>query len=191
MGEYDPDLCFLHNFVDGVEAKSWCIQHGECLSPFYPKSAKIFMSPEKPGIKLASLIGNTQSMLIVSSDFKEAIEKHCEGVDIEYLPFTLYDHRKRVHSKDYFIVNPIGTFDCLDLKASDITWDDEPGSIISIREHVFDKKKMKSAPQLFRIDKAPNEYVVGLELAREIYDREFTNVVWTELRFGDEVKKKK
>src|SRR5690349_5888926 len=110
MGEDAPELCFLHKFVDGIEAKSWCIQRGERLSPFYPKAAKIFMSPEKPGIKLASLIGNTQSMLVVSSDFKDAIEKLCEGVDIEYLPFTLYDHRKRAHSKDYFIINPIGTF---------------------------------------------------------------------------------
>jgi hypothetical protein len=185
----DRDLCFLTRFVEGIEGKSYFTHLGERLTPFYPKDARIQMSPEHPGIKLSALIGNERSMLLVSSSFKEAIQKHCTN-EIEYLPFTLYDHRNRAYSEDYFIINPIGTFDCLDLKASDISWSTKsPKKILHIEEHVLDRAKMQDAPQLFRVDGAPSTYVLGLELAREMYNRKLTNIRWTELRFSDEPKK--
>jgi hypothetical protein len=185
----DPALCILKSFVEGIEGKSYCAQLGQRLAPFYPQDARLFMDPERPGIKLSSLLGATGGKLMVHKELKELIAKHCEGVDIEYLPFTLYDHRKRVASRDYFIINPIGTFDCLDFKASDIKWDtDNPKEIISIRKHVLDRKKVEKAPQLFRMDKDPTEYVVGEDLAGEMYDRDLTNIFWAELPFSDEKK---
>jgi hypothetical protein len=180
----DPDdesLCFLDNFVDGLEPQSWRVGEGTRFGREYPKDAKVFMNRENPGIKLPPLVGNSLNMIVGSRDFKEALEKHCKN-EIEYLPFTLYDHRKRIHSRDYFIINPIGTFDCLDMKESIIEWDeDEPGQIIGIDKRVLDRKKMKDAPQFFRIDKDPSSYVVGLELAREFKARNFTNIFWAEL----------
>lgn len=189
MGDINNlDLCFLDSFVAGIGTASWRVGKGEPLRPVYPNDARIYMDSANPGIKLSSLLGNSQLMLIASSDFKAAIEKHCQGVEIEYLPFTLYDHRKRVYSQDYFIINPIGTVDCLDLKESSIVWDDEKqDSIIRIREHVLDRKKVKDAPQLFRIGRSPYTYAVGLELAREMQGRKLTNIFWTRLRYGDEL----
>lgn len=185
----DEDVCFLSNFVKGIEAKSWCVYRGEALAPLYPKDAKIFLAREDKGLRLCSLIGNDQRMLVVSTEFKELIQKHCPDTNIEYLPFTLYDHRKRVHSRDYFIVNPIGTFDCLDYEASDIVWDeDEPGEVVRIREYVVDKKKAKKAPQLFRFHKDSSTYVIGLKLAEDMYEHDLTNIVWTRLRFSGEPK---
>ncbi|WP_158501650.1 imm11 family protein [Vitiosangium sp. GDMCC 1.1324] len=182
MGDPDDDsLCFLDNFVDGIEPLSWRAAKGERFGKDYPKDAKIFMNKENPGIKLSPLLGTTCNMIVGSRDFKDAIEKHCKN-EIEYLPFTLYDHRKRVHSRDYFIINPIGTFDCLDFKESIIEWDDEdPDEIIGIDKTVLDRKKMKDAPQFFRIDRAPSTYVLGLELAREFKARNFSNIFWAEL----------
>lgn len=183
----DDSLCTLFNSVEGIGLADVGLHTGERIGDRYPKDARIYMSKESPGIKLSSLLGNVKNFLIVSRDFKEAVEKLC-GDKVEYLPFTLYDHRKRVCSKDYFILNPLGTFDCLDFKKSDIVWSDsDPNRIVHIKEHVLDRKKMKDAPQLFRIERDPTEYVVGVELAREIYDRDFTNVIWTKLRFNDEV----
>lgn len=185
----DEDLCFLGDFFKGIEGTSWRVHRGEPLAPIYPKDAKLFMSREYKGMKLCSLIGNERSMLLVSSEFKDLIEKHCKGSEIEILPFTLYDHRKRVHSKDYFLINPIGTFDCLDFKESDIAWDDdEPGEVLRIQEHVVDKKKAKKAPQLFRFHKDSNTYVIGLKLAEDMYEHDLTNIVWKRLRFSGEPK---
>jgi len=183
------DLCFLGDFIKGIEGDSWRVHHGEPLAPIYPKDAKLFMNRRDRGVKLCSLIGNERGMLLVSSEFKDLIQKHCEGSNIEILPFTLHDHRKRAHSRDYFLVNPLGTFDCLDFKESDITWDDdEPGEVVSIREHVIDKKKAKKAPQLFRFHKDTSTYVIGAELAMDMYEHDLTNIVWTRLRFSGESK---
>jgi hypothetical protein len=183
----DEDLCFLGDFVKGIEGDSWRVHDGEPLGPIYPKDAKLFMSREYKGMKLCSLIGNERGMLLVSSEFKDLIQKHCKGSEIEILPFTLYDHRKRVLSKDYFLINPLGTFDCLDFKESDITWDeDEPGEVVRIRDYVVDKKKAKKAPQLFRFHKDSSTYVVGVELAEDMYERDLTNVAWKRLRFSGE-----
>jgi hypothetical protein len=189
-GDYGDDekLCFLDEFVDGINMDAWRVREGAPLEQAFPKDAKLYMSPEYRGVRLADLVGNTSGMLLVSTPFKEAIEKHCKELKIEYLPVTIHDHRKRPHGKGYFIVNPLGALDVLDLKKSDIEWDDErPAEAIKVREPVLDRKKIARAPQLFRIDKDPGVYVIGVELAREIYDRNFTNVFWTELRFSDEV----
>ena len=182
LGDPDDDsLCFLDNFVEGINPLAHRASSGLRIGAEYPKEAKIFMNRENPGIKLSPLLGNSRNVLVGSNEFKAAIEKHCKN-EIEYLPFTLYDHRKRVHSRDYFIINPIGTFDCLDRKESVIEWDDEdPEEIIGFDKLVLDRKKMKDAPQCFRIDKAPSAYVLGLEVAREFKAQSFKNIWWTEL----------
>lgn len=186
LGKHDADLCFLDNFIEGIQSESWRAGLGEALTPIYPQDARIHLSEKSPGIKLASFLGNTRGMLPASTSFKEAIELHCAGQAIEYLPFTLYDHRGRVHSRDYFLVNPLGSFDCLDFQASDIAWDKErPGEILDINQHVLERQKMKDAPQLFRVARDPHTYVIGLELAREMQKRGLTNVILKELKFSD------
>ncbi|MBZ4422591.1 hypothetical protein [Myxococcus sp. RHSTA-1-4] len=186
LGEADEDLCFLDSFVEGIEYESWRTGMGERLTPVYPKGARVPMSKKYPGIQLTPLLANSLSTLFGSTEFKAAVEKHCGKQDIEYLPFTLYDHRKRPYSQDYFIINPIGTFDCLDFKASDIAWDDEkPDEILDIEEHVLDRKKMKDAPQLFRVARDPHTYVMGLELIRELKKRDLSDIVVEELEFSD------
>jgi hypothetical protein len=182
MGAFgNDDLCLLRDFVDGIGMHSWKLSKGEPLRPIYPQDARIFMSPESPGIKLCSLIGNTDRMLIVSPELRATLEKHCRD-ETEYLPFTLYDHRKRARSRDYVIVNPLGTFDCLDFKASQIVWDDEmPDKIIRINRRVLSRDKVERAPALFRIARDSSRYVVNEALAEELRERKFSNVVLAEL----------
>lgn len=181
----DRGLCMIHDFIKGIEMSAWKVGKGERVGAEYPRDAKIYMSKESPGIKLSDVLGTVRNMLIVSSRLRALIERHCTN-DIEYLPFTLYDHRKRVHSQDYSIINPIGTVDCLDLKASRITWGkSDPTRISSVQKRVLDRKKLENAPQLFRIDKDACSYVVGLELAKEMNTQKVSNAFWSELAVND------
>ncbi|WP_144429576.1 imm11 family protein [Myxococcus hansupus] len=182
LGDFgNEDLCLLREFVDGIGMHAWKVSKGESLRSVYPADAKIFMTPDSPGIKLCSLIGNTDSMLVAAPELRATIEKHRQS-DVEYLPFTLYDHRKRVHSRDYVIINPLGTFDCLDFKASQIIWDDEdPDEIIRINKRVLSREKVEQAPALFRIDRDSSNYVVNEALAAELHERKFSNVTLVEL----------
>ncbi|MBW2661812.1 MAG: hypothetical protein JRD93_07465 [Deltaproteobacteria bacterium] len=175
----NPNLCILSRPPDGLGVKSYRMAKGKKIGVHYPKDAIIYMDDEHPGIKIESLIGNTKGYLIVSREMKECIEEHCTFCEIEYLPFTLYNHKKRVHSQDYFIINPIGTFDCLNLKASQIEYLD--GEVVGIDNFVVDPRKLEKPPALFRIKEDPRRYVINEELAKAFEEKGFTNVLLKEI----------
>jgi hypothetical protein len=181
LGELDDsNLCILDKPPQGLGVKYYRMSKGKKIGNYYPNDAKIYMSDENPGTKLASLIGNTKSYLIVSNAMKEVIEKYCSSCEIEYLPFILYNHKKRVHSKDYFIINPIGTCDCLNLKASQIEYLD--GEVVGVDRFVLDPRRLEDAPAIFRIKEAPRKYVINEELAKNLEERGFTNVILEEIQ---------
>jgi hypothetical protein len=186
----DPSLVFLEDFIEGIEKESWRVHEGTSLGPLVPPDPKISLRKENAGIKLASLIGNTRHMLVVSRAFKEVIESVC-GTTAEYIGISLIDHRKRVLTKDYFIVNPIGAVDCLDIARSDIVWsDDTPPELLRFNEHVLDRSKLtEAAPALFRMKEHSSIYVAGprLEAAMRAHQPKFTNIRWTRLRYADEL----
>jgi hypothetical protein len=139
--------------------KTWKLNKGaEFLEGEYPQDAKIFMSDEEPGIEIPDLVPNTGLMLIVSKRLKEGIEAVNRG-PIQYLPLSIYNHKKRLASSDYFIVNPLGTVDVLDTSASEIEYLD--GEIVGITKYVLDAKKIVHAPDIFRIKENPETYVVS------------------------------
>ena len=86
-------------------------------------------------------------------------------------------------SRDYFIVNPLGTFDCLDRKKSEIQF--EGDEIVGIDKIVLDSKKMKDAPDIFRLPEAPSEYFVSQRLVTKLQSLKPTNLY---LRNIDEIR---
>lgn len=186
LGEDDDDVFVIDGFVEGIEHQSWRPPLGERLAPVMPENACIRRSEKYGGVQTTSLIATTCSTLFVSKLLKDVIERHCDPQHMEYLPMCLLDLDGRIVSSDYFIVNPIGAFDCLDFDASEVFWDDEnPNQILDVEDHVLDRRKMKDAPQLFRVEKDPHTYVIGLELIREMKARDFSNVVVEALEFSD------
>jgi hypothetical protein len=179
-------LCILYNFVDGIDAESWRSHTGDPLSSVYPPDARIVLTGEERGIKLSSLVGNTRSMLVVSKDLKDIIAEQVTE-RTEYLPVSIIDPRRRPLGKDYFIVNPLGAIDCIDLKRSKVLYSKKnPTKVIEVSDFVLDPKKLEDAPQLFRPEHARAEYIVGPILAKAIRGRkDITNVHWEELPFGN------
>jgi hypothetical protein len=184
----DASLVVITNFVKGIEMEAASVGLGKPATDVWPEDARIYMSKDQKGVKLSSLLGTTRNMMIANRALRELVEEHCKGVEIEYLPFALYDHRKRLYSTDYCIINPIGTLDCLDVKKTDADWDDEkPGRMSYLEVPVLDRKKVAKAPQLFRIKESPTDLIVGPELGVAIGKAKLTNVRGTKLKFGDEV----
>jgi hypothetical protein len=177
----DDRLCFLGDTVKGMESEDYRFFKGKAVKPVYPSDPRIFLRKKYPGVKLASHVGNMLGMIVASSALRQLIEKHCADVEIEYLPFTLIDHKKRPYSTDYCIVNPLGGLDCVDLKASKITYN-STGKVSFIDELVLDQRKVARAPQLFRVDLRPSMYILGQALADEIRAAKLTNILLTEIR---------
>lgn len=186
MGELNDDtLCFFSNNIEDLGTGDVELFLGEPLGGKYPEDARIYMDAGHPGKKLSALIGNTNGIFIASRELKDVIEKHC-GASVEYLPLSIYDHRKRLASKDYFVINPLVKVDCLDLQKSTYDVDDDDPTMFSDVEPVIDRKKVENAPQLFRIQQSTQDILLGYDLAGEIDDRDFSNFFWERLPFADE-----
>ena len=154
--------------------------YGDPAQASWPADAVIQLK-KTSGRKLTDLLSNTRNALIASPRLRAIIEQHCKKQSIEYLPFSLLDHRGRLLSKDYVIVNPLGGFDCLDTKASEIEWDDEePGEVIAIEKVVLSARKVRHAPPLFRVKEDGTMYMLNSTLAIDIYNAKLTNVFWDE-----------
>ncbi|WP_120539468.1 imm11 family protein [Corallococcus terminator] len=159
LAQTRPEFCVLLDFPEAMGVKSWKLGDGvELQEGEYPQDAKIFMSDEEPGIEIPDLVPNTVRLLIVSKPLKDGMEAVNRG-PVQYLPLSIYNHKKRLASSDYFIVNPLGTVDVLDTSASEIEYLD--GQVVRVLKHVLDRKKIAHAPDLFRLKEAPDSYVVS------------------------------
>jgi len=177
----DDALAYIDDYVFGLELDQWRTGFGDRTAKDWPADATIFL-PKTTGRTLTDLLGTTTNTLYVSKRVRMVIERHCKDVEIEYLPFALRDHRKRLLSNDYVIVNPIGTFDCLDLEASKILWNRKKTKVLAVNDAVLSEKKVKDAPVMFRIRETPMKVVVSFGLARELYDGKYTNVFTEKLK---------
>ncbi|RMG93914.1 MAG: hypothetical protein D6705_17425 [Deltaproteobacteria bacterium] len=167
----------------GLKLKTFYLSRGRRVGEFYPDDATIQLQDDCPGLVLTSFLANTQGLLIFDTRCKEVVEEACRGQEIEYLPFTLLDHGGDLLSKDYWIVNPIGTFDCVDRSRSDISYlDDDPSKdVLSVRTFAFKKERMADAPHLFRVPEQRNCYFMDETLGRALVRLEPTNLFITEI----------
>jgi hypothetical protein len=195
LGEVDGERAILDGAPRELGLEYYRPARGLPVADLFPEDARIVMSKKYKGVKLDSLLGNTKSYLIVKQPVRKVIEAHCAKAAIEYLPFTLYNQKKRVQSKDYVIVNPIGTVDCLNLDESEIEYLDEPGdayhgSVVGVDRFVLDPARLKDAPALFRIKEQPSEYVINEKLAAAFEKEGFTNIVLTEIEMAERKKRR-
>lgn len=178
----EKKYCFLGDTPRSILNLSYRMARGIAMGKDYPRNPlpEWHMSPKHKGIKLPSLIANTHSMLVVDRALKEIFEN--TGVDMECLPFVLLDHKGRVASTDYFIINPLGNLDCLNLEKSEIEWLEGPGSeVVGIEMYVLDTEKVKDAPDVFRIKHDREQIIISHQLADRMKKVKPTNVYLIDL----------
>ena len=174
-------LAFISSPPKGIGLYDYCMRFGEAVGDRYPEDPRIYLEAGRPGIKLASFIGNTVGYLIVCAEMKDAILGADIG-EIETLPFKLYNHKNRLHSEDYWIVNPIGSFDCVNRAASDIEYlDASQKDIVAVTKFVLNANKLNDAPDLFRVPEKKDSYFVSERLARLFLSKGFTNIMLKEV----------
>jgi hypothetical protein len=177
----DEKLVLIDDGPEGMGRQTFRLSRGEQAAKHFPAKAKVTLRAENPGIKLSGLLRNTKNFLIGSSAAKDVITRLCHDLDIEFLAFTLVNHKGRVHSTDYWFINPIGGLDCLAENECGIEYDDD-GDVVSIERYVLDAGKIADAPHLFRIDKQPTRYVISKTLGEALGAGGVTNVRGTKLR---------
>lgn len=160
-----PEYCFLHSGPEELGLSSWRLMEGAEFGETWPSNASLHMGPDEPGLVLPSLVGNTNSMIVVSTHVKECVQRVNSG-PTEYLPVAIYNQQKQLVSDAYFIVNPIGTYDCLNAGASDIVY--YKGKVVKVKKPVFDPARLTAVPALFRITEQPRNYFISGDLTTAI-----------------------
>jgi len=176
------DRLVLDNFVAEMEDEVWRLLKGEPAAEVWPADARIYLTGDEDGLDFGEFIANTENVIVAGRQFVKLIRKHCKGVPIEFLPISIYDHRKRLLTAEHVVVNPIGSCDCVDLERSDVLWGKgKTKKVLSVDDLVIDRKRGAEAPQLFRPEHARSTYVMRFELTKAIKDADLRNVVWTKL----------
>lgn len=104
------------------------------------------------------------------------LQNTCAGLPCEFFPFSIYDEKGILISRDYYFINPLVTVDCLNYRHCNISRNDiRSGS--SIKEIILDAEKTVSLPLLFRIKEIPNFYVMRQSLAELFVAENISNFI--------------
>src|ERR1700691_4615295 len=180
--DQDPKLAFIDTPPEDLGLYEYCIARGERIGDRYPAESRIYLKKKSPGIKLSPLLGTTRRYLVVNTAMKNVTLEHCAQCDIETLPFVLYNHKRRVHSTDYWIINPIGYVDCVNRAASDIRYlSSDPTKVVAVRKFVLDPKRLENGPDIFRVPEDRGKYFISQATGKGWQEDNFSNVFLIEV----------
>jgi hypothetical protein len=147
----------------------------------FPGGVRFQMAREVSGLLVADVIANALGYLMVSGRGKAFLEAHA-GAQIEYLRFTLLNHKARIASEDCYIANVLGTVDCVDRHRTqgDVSAV-EPGEYLGISRLVLDDRRIPEHAKLFRIASQPQTLIVRDDLRAAMEAEPLTGVTFLEL----------
>ncbi len=168
--------CFTDRLPDGIGLQTYKLSGGIPIAKDYPENpfdVELHLGEDYPGLALPSFIGNTGRLLVFHKDAAETVRKF-DIAETEILPFSLYDHKNRVYSKDYVFLNPLRIVDCVHHNLSEIKYT-KKGKLLKINKLVLDEKKLKDAPDLFRLEDKPNVCLFSASVVDALQAGGFTN----------------
>lgn len=167
----------IQNVEDDYE-----LSKGVSRAQRFPKDACFHMDPKyKKYVALADNIDNLNRFLVVSRRLKEFIESKSPP-DVEYLRVSIINHKKKVASDEYFIINPLRVIDCIDKEKTRILWNNiDPEKISACSDVVLHPEALDDSLLLFRPKHLEYYVMVHPDFAREIEGAGFTGLRFTDL----------
>ncbi len=164
----DKKACYVEDYPSMVEDFEMPTT-GERMGDAYPPDVRLEMSSEFKGILVPDNIPNALGYFLVSQAAKAVLEQHVTGAEIEFLPFSLVNHKGRKSPETAYIANVIGTSDCVDMDATDGSpgtfRDDEFSFIHSLK---LDPDRIDAEANLFRLRPLSEMIVVRSDMKEAI-----------------------
>jgi hypothetical protein len=158
------------------------LKKGAKLQP-WPKDVRFHMDPNFPkAIQLPDCVKNAAGAIVVSKRFKELVEAE-RPAHLEYLPISIINHKGKLASADYFIINPYKLQDCIDRQASDLKWNAIDPDLISIcKKLVIDESKIEPGCKVFRPKHLPVKVMFERGLAGKLQSAGLTGMKFDEIK---------
>lgn len=181
-----PELCCIRKPPEGLELLKWKLSKGETIGTDYPDDAAVHMAKDR-GMGLGGLVSNTNNLLILHCRIVELLlseHQHPSLIDIH--PLIIHNQKGRIASRDYRIVNPLGSLDCLDQQNSEIERT-TAGTVTSVPKPVLSRRLLEPSRAIFRIATYPNLVVANERwlLKLKALGLETSNIYGTELDEAD------
>jgi hypothetical protein len=137
--------------IEGYE-RSFELSYGIPLAAVFPKKARAPMSSNfKKATALTDDLSNMNDVKVCSKRLVEFLQTN-DVRHVEYLPLTIINHKGKVASSEYFIVNPVGLVDALDLPASKPIYNAIKKDMIDdVDRIVLDPRRVDPERKLFRL----------------------------------------
>ena len=170
-------LDILENFED-----SYKFDKGWSLTGEWPRNAAFRMEPSAPKqIRLSDYLCNHDSIIVASKRLQEFFLAE-KVPNIELLPVTIYDHKKRVASRDYAIIHLVTVQNCIDTAASEVKWNNiHPDKIMFMKRLVIDESKIDPSAVVFRAMRLSTQIFVKREFSAKMASTGFTGFRFWEL----------
>ncbi len=177
---YDERFCGIWERKEEFEKFHFPAQGIE-MGDLYPEDVRFQMSDDKPGLMVPDYIDNALSYTMVSERLKNILQEEVPD-GIEYLPFTLLNHRGRVAASPCYIVNILGTVDCVDTGKTEGDKNRlQPGRLRHIDILYLDEPKVPKDLKIFRIETQPKTILVRKDLKERFESENITGVEYLNL----------
>ena len=160
----------------------WKITKGISVAKEFPDDAKFRMSPDRPNdTVLTDDLGNLLAMIVASDRLAEFLR--AQGFDeLEFLPVTIINHKKKPIKERYFIINPLNPIACIDKARSKVTMSRiVPDNIDDVFKLALDEKKIGDKRQIFRAAGLGGPVFVSRKLAAKLDKEQFSGLGWGEI----------
>jgi hypothetical protein len=165
-----PEHCAIFDYLDPFEDIDLPAE-GSRVGSRYPSGVRFQMAAEVAGLQVTDVLRNALGYLMISSKLKNLLEKHSTA-EIEFLPFTLLNHKGRVAARECHIANVIGTVECVDLARTEGSPSEiDPGEMLRITRLHLLPERIVPARDLFRIASQPRTLLVREDL-RQVLEAE-------------------
>jgi hypothetical protein len=175
-----PDTCSLYELI-GVE-KQYQLRKGISRSLNFTDQAAFVMHPDRPNDTiLTDNLYNIELLIVGSRRLRSFLEER-DVPQLDYLPVRILNHKLKLVSRDYCIINPLDPVDCIDLQKSEARMDPmNTATIDGVARLVIDESKVREGRVLFRPKGFYWVILIHRQLAEAIDACGFTGVGWTEL----------
>ena len=176
----DDNAVVLQEF-SGVAAK-YPIHDGERLAAAFPADAAFHMHPDYPNsLLLQDCLFNTDMCVVVSARLRDAVLAMAPP-EVEFLPVSIIDHKRRKLASPYFILHPTDPVDCIDRDASGAEMDEilDPDAIESVEQLMLDPTRIPAERTIFRLKHYWGLVVVHRDIAQALDRGGFSGLRWLE-----------
>jgi hypothetical protein len=145
---HEEGFCVIKNPA-GIE-KAYQLQDGAALAERFPPDVYCEMSPHFPkDIKLAENLYGA-AVVVISKKIVEMLEQEAVN-NTEFLPIKIINHKGRIASRDYFILNPLDILDCIDIEQSGVRWNAiRKDKISSCKRLILKEEEIAARYKIFR-----------------------------------------